>query len=119
MPRDARLYLWDIEEAIADIVTCTKDLSLSEYAADRFTKKVVERSFEIIGEALIRLARHFPIEIEEITNYRLLIGFRNVIAHQYDGINDAIVWRVIEESLSLLKEQVVAMRLTLDTQDPL
>jgi uncharacterized protein with HEPN domain len=96
MPRNPQLYLWDVEEAIADILTCTKGLSFAHYSADRFVKKVVERSFEIVGEALARLARHCPAEIEQITNYRELIGFRNVIAHQYDGINDAIVWQVIE-----------------------
>ena len=119
MPRDPRLYLWDVEEAIADIVTHTKGLSFADYSAKRFVKKVVERSFEIIGEALVRLARHFPTEIERIADYRQLIGFRNVIAHQYDGINDAMVWRVVEGSLSILQKQVVAMRQALDAQDPL
>ena len=119
MPRDPRLYLWDIEEAIADIVAYTKGRNFADYSSDRFVRRAVERNFEIIGEALIRLARHFPEEVEQITDYRQIIGLRNVIAHQYDGINNAIVWQVVESSLSSLQEEVVAMRQTLDAQDPL
>jgi uncharacterized protein with HEPN domain len=115
MPRDPRLYLWDIEQAITNIADQTKDRSFIEYSAERFVRQVVERNFEIIGEALVRLARHFPVEIEKIQHYRQFISFRNVIAHQYDGINDAIVWQTATVSLPLLKEQVIAMREALGT----
>jgi len=115
MPRDPRFYLWDLEEAISDITAVIHGRSFVDYSTDRNLRRLVERNFEIIGEGLVRLARHFPVEIEQIEDYRDFIRFRNVIAHQYDGIDDIIVWQAAN-SLSALNQQVAAMRQILDVQ---
>jgi len=62
----------------------------------------VERSFEIIGEALNRSFKIDPELVEEIPNYRQIIAFRNILAHRYDTVEDRIVWGIIEESLPRL-----------------
>lgn len=103
MPRDPRFYLWDVEEAISDITAVIQGRDFAAYSNDRNLRRLVERNFEIIGEALVRLVRHFPVEIEQIEEYRDFIRFRNVIAHQYDGMDDVIVWQAAN-SLSALKE---------------
>jgi uncharacterized protein with HEPN domain len=62
----------------------------------------VERSFEIIGEALNRSFKIDPELVDEIPNYRQIISFRNILAHCYDTVEDRIVWGIIEESLPRL-----------------
>jgi uncharacterized protein with HEPN domain len=65
----------------------------------------VERSFEIIGEALNRSFKIDPELVDGIPNYRQIISFRNILAHCYDTVEDRIVWGIIEESLpSLLSD---------------
>lgn len=35
-----------------------------------------------------------------------IIGFRNILIHNYDGIDDAMVWAIIKEDLQSLKIEV-------------
>jgi uncharacterized protein YutE (UPF0331/DUF86 family) len=64
--------------------------SLSAYSSNAKLHAEVERPFEIIGEALLRLERSDPAVATRISDYRRVIGFRNRLAHGYDDI-DAIL----------------------------
>ena len=93
--------LLDVREAGESILQHTSCKTLSEYSADRFFRRAVEREFEIIGEAL----RRDPPAAARISELRLIIDFRNRIIHGYDTVDDAVVWGVIETHLpSLIKE---------------
>jgi uncharacterized protein with HEPN domain len=85
------------------------------YMNDSKTRLAVERSFEIIGEALNRAYKEDPNTIETIENYRQIISFRNILAHCYDSIEDKIVWGIIEESLPVLLKKVETL---LNPADP-
>jgi uncharacterized protein with HEPN domain len=74
-------------------------MSLEQYSSDEKTRLAVERSFEIIGEALNRSYKLDPELVDAIPNYRQIISFRNILAHCYDTVEDRIVWGIIEESL--------------------
>ncbi|MGB0766511.1 MAG: DUF86 domain-containing protein [Phycisphaeraceae bacterium] len=60
----------------------------------------------MIGEALKRLGRVDPVTLQHIKGHQKIIAFRNIIAHGYDILDDAIVWQVIEDYLPRLLEQV-------------
>ncbi len=77
-------------------------MSLGQYSQDDKTRLAVERSFEIIGEALNRSYKLDPELIDSLPNYRQIISFRNILAHCYDTVEDRIVWGIIEESLPRL-----------------
>ena len=77
-------------------------MTLEQYSADEKTRLAVERSFEIIGEALNRSYKLDPERVDAIPNYRQIISFRNILAHCYDTVEDRIVWGIIEKSLHLL-----------------
>lgn len=70
----------------------TDGMTEAEFVADRRTQRATERSFEIIGEALARLARSFPEVAERIPEYRRVIDFRNVLAHGYDVVDPRLVF---------------------------
>ena len=62
----------------------------------------VERQFQIIGEAIRQLARVDPAMAERIPAFRNIIAFRNFIVHGYALLDDALVWRAVEEELPVL-----------------
>ena len=103
-------------KSLRDIVTAgdlilvhTAGRSLADYEADAFFRAGVERCFEVIGEALNRLQRTDPAVADRISGLRGIIGFRNVLAHGYDIVNHARVWRVIEHDLPTLMAEVRAL----------
>lgn len=89
-----------------EIQSFVRDLEIESYSKDAKTRLAVERSFEIIGEALKRSFKEDPDTIATISNYRQIISFRNILAHCYDSIEDKIVWGIIEEALPPLLERV-------------
>ena len=62
----------------------------------------VERQFQIIDEAIRQLARVDPAMAERIPEFRNIIAFRNIIVHGYALLDDALVWRAVEEELPVL-----------------
>ena len=70
-------------------------MSFEAYLSDEKTRLAVERSFEIIGEALNRSYKLDPEAVDSVTDCRKIISFRNILAHCYDSIEDRIVWGII------------------------
>jgi uncharacterized protein with HEPN domain len=102
MPPDILKLLVDMRSAADGISKFVAGRTLSDFKTDLMLKLAVEREFEIIGEALGRLLRADPAVAEKITEYRRIIGFRNVLIHGYDTVNDDVTWKIIEEKLPVL-----------------
>ena len=100
---------YDILKAVDCIQQFTAGASLEDYAGNVLLRSAVERQFEIIGEALRRIGREDLNVLEGIRDYRKIIGFRNILAHGYDSITDAVVWEIIQVSLPLLLEDVAKL----------
>lgn len=98
-------YLSDILMAIDLIEKFTVDISdFIMYESDLKTQSAVERQLAIIGEALNKLKKIEPnLEIE---NAKQIIGFRNRLIHAYDGIDNSIVWAIINRHLKKLKFEI-------------
>jgi uncharacterized protein with HEPN domain len=110
MPREWLLYLDDIQNAIHKIKTYTEPLDFSGFAADEKTQDAVVRNLEVIGEA----ARLIPQEVRTSSHHiewRKIIGLRNLLAHEYFGINLAIVWDVVTTKLDDLNDACEYLRL--------
>jgi uncharacterized protein with HEPN domain len=103
MRLEARKYLFDMQQAVELIVQFTDGRSLDEYSADAMLRSAVERQFEILGEALGKLAKLDPAIAERISDHRRIIAFRNVLIHDYDTVLDEVVWGVIETQLPSLR----------------
>jgi len=101
--------LADIRDAAAFVRQATQGKSLDDYRRDRLLRHAVERNFEIIGEAVGRLARQDPTTAARIGDYAQIISFRNVLIHGYDLIDDAQVWQVITMNLPTLEAEVTAL----------
>ncbi len=107
-PRSPKL-LEDIRDAAAFIRQVTQGLTLDDYRGNRLLRHAVERNFEIIGEAIKRLATADPRTAARIGDYRQIIAFRNVLIHGYDLVDFDLVWQAVETQVVTLLRDVEAL----------
>lgn len=87
IPKDDRVYLWDMLTAARAVVDFTRGRTLVEYESDLLLRSAVERQIEIIGEAARRISQGFQEAHSEI-QWRPIQAQRHVLAHDYgDGWN--------------------------------
>lgn len=101
-PRDWRIRIHDIRESLELILAYSEGQSLESLQADRMRYDAILRNLEIMGEA----ARHVPDEVVDRypeVPWQQMRGLRNVLAHEYHGVDAAVVWRLIEKRLPELK----------------
>ncbi len=101
--------LEDIRDATAFVLEAVQGKALDDYRQDRLLRQAIERNFEIIGEAMNRLAQHDPDTAARISKQRQIIGFRNVLIHGYDLIDHRVVWSTISEEVPVLLSEVEAL----------
>lgn len=71
------------------------------------------RNFEVIGEAVKQLSPDLRDQYAEV-EWRRVAGFRDVLIHNYMGVDLDEVWNVIEKDLPRLKRTVKAMQDDMD-----
>ena len=87
----------------------TQGCTLAQYSANRLLRQAVERNFEVIGEAVKRLAQVDPICAEGIAQYPQIIAFRNILIHGYDLVDHALVWSTVQTQLPALLRDVQSL----------
>ena len=109
MRLEARKYLHDIARASDLVAEFVAGAGIDDYADNAMLRAAVEREFEIIGEALARLARLDEDLVSGISEYRRIIAFRNILIHGYAEIDDRLVWDIVESKLPILRREVAAL----------
>lgn len=109
MGLESNKFLYDIQQA-ADLITqFIKSKSFSDYSSDPLLQSGVERQLIVVGEALHRLIKIAPSLTTDFTNYKKIIGFRNIIVHGYDIVDNETVWGIVQSSLPQLRDEVKAI----------
>ncbi len=103
MPRDHRLYLDNILESISRIFSYIERMDFDGFAADQKTVDAVVRNLEIIGEAARNLSDEIKQSLTEV-EWKKIVGMRNILAHEYFGINNQIIWDIVQTKLPPLKK---------------
>lgn len=101
MPRDPRVYVEDVLEAIRRIESYTAGMDFVAFAKNAMAIDAVVRNLEVIGEAAGRIPEDVRAAAPGI-QWRKIIALRNVLAHEYFGIHTKIVWDVIIDKLEPL-----------------
>lgn len=105
MKREIKKYLFDIKtsiDSINDYLGETKDFF--EYQKNKLLRRGIEREIEIIGEATSKILKiDSNIYIE---NARKIVDTRNWVIHGYDKVDDVVIWGIVINHLSKLKDEV-------------
>ena len=113
MHRDYRLYLDDILEAIDRIREYVQGMDAEAFSSDRKTQDAVIRNLEVIGEASRNLSEELKARSNEI-EWSKIIGFRNILAHEYFGVSVPIVWDIVQNKLDPLRDACTKLLKQLD-----
>jgi uncharacterized protein with HEPN domain len=114
MQADLRMYLRDISDALAELEEYTAGKTEADYLTERQLRRSVERVFEIIGEAMSKMIHRIPESRTRIEHARRIANFRNILAHEYRNVNDALVWHIVTPSAPVLKTQIDSWAADLD-----
>ena len=107
MPHRLAKLLLDIRISCEEIIEFCKSKDLDNLRSERMLQLALEREFEIIGEALVRIERIDADKLSlSIPDYRKIIGFRNLVAHGYDLIDDVILWDLATNHVPDLLEKI-------------
>lgn len=98
-------FIEDIAGAIDKIEKYTKDMDYERFSENEMIIDAVVRNFEVIGEAM----NNIPNEIKEKypdVEWSDAVGFRNVLIHNYFGLDTEAVWDTINENIPELKKHI-------------
>ncbi|MEA3224434.1 MAG: DUF86 domain-containing protein [Planctomycetota bacterium] len=106
MKDETRKNLIDVLQAAEEVQDFVAGMDLEAYQNNPVTKRAVERDFEIIGEALNRIKNTDSDSLERISEHHRIIGFRNILIHGYDIVDEAIVWQAVTNHLPIIVREV-------------
>ena len=103
MPRDYKVYAEDTLESISRIQEYTQGLSLDALKKDTKTLDAVVRNLEVIGEAARSIPEHVRLDNPAV-DWKNVAGLRNILVHEYFGIDVDIIWGIVQNKLESLKK---------------
>jgi uncharacterized protein with HEPN domain len=108
MSRDFDVRLDDIRDAINRIRSYTSGLSADQFTADSKTQDAVIRCLEVVGEAVKALPPEIRARRPEVP-WNRIAGLRDILAHEYFGVNLTIIWDIVTSKLDELNYAVMAL----------
>lgn len=106
--RDPFLYVQDVLDSIERIEEYSSGLKWEEFRKNNLVIDAIVRNFEIIGEAV----KHIPKTIRDRypdIEWREAAGFRDVLIHEYFGIDTEALWDTIKTNIPSFKKKIMAI----------
>ena len=95
-------------DAIAHVENFTAGKTEDSLTNEPMLRFAVERQLEIIGEASNYILPETKQRIGHI-DWKLIKSFRNIVAHEYFGLDYSIVWHIVTVDLPLLKQALQSL----------
>ncbi len=106
--KDDAVYLRHILESIDRIEQYTK-AGRTEFMASTLVQDGVIRKLQTLGQSALKLSDALKSAHPEV-DWKSIVGLRNVLVHDYLGVNVARIWEIVERDLPDLKAKASALR---------
>lgn len=113
--KDDRIYLRHILDCLIAIREFAAD-GEETFISDRRTHKAVVRELQEIAESTQRLSSEVKQRYGEVP-WRDIAGFRNVLVHDYLGLNLKRIWNIVERDLPELERHIRGALNAIETQE--
>ncbi|MGC8588251.1 MAG: DUF86 domain-containing protein [Hydrogenobaculum sp.] len=103
--KSTRVYLEHMLQECEFLLEQSKDLSFEDFTENPLHIRAFIRSLEIIGEAAKNLSNEFREKYPEIP-WKEIAGMRDMLIHEYFGVDYKIVWNTIRQDIPILQEKI-------------
>ena len=103
--RDPHLFLQDIYQAAQSIINYTENIEYTDFIVDKKTFEAVCYNLIVIGEASKHIPEALKKQLKEVP-FDEILGLRNRLAHDYLGIDNSILWSIINHDIPDLKQHL-------------
>ncbi len=108
MKKDPKILLLDILDSIEKIEDYTKNISQNKFFDNLPIQDAVIRRIGIIGEAVKNLPASFRDKHSDVP-WKKIAGTRDVIIHDYSGVDIDLVWEIANKDILELKKQILEL----------
>jgi uncharacterized protein with HEPN domain len=109
MKKDFKIFLEHILESINLIEEYTADKTRKQFLNSKQLQDAVIRRIEIIGEAVKNIPDDIKGKYKDIP-WRNIMGMRDILIHQYFGVDLELTWEVINNNIPELKNQISSIK---------
>lgn len=114
--RTYRLYLNDIIQAMNKIEKYSQSLDYDSFVNNDMVVDAVLRNIEVIGEAATQIPENIKQKYFHIP-WKRIIGLRNIVIHEYFGVDLDNIWKIVTENIPETKPQILKMFEELDKKE--
>lgn len=100
--------LLHIVDAIDEINSYIENVDIIEFEENSMIHQACIRQLEIIGEACSRLSDELRTEHQNV-EWSKIIAFRNLLIHEYFGVDTEIIWEVINNDLPVFFQHITEL----------
>ncbi len=109
MKKDPEVFLEHILESIELIENYTANKTISDFIKSVQFQDSIIRRIEIIGEAVKNLPDDVKNSYPEVP-WKNIAGMRDVLIHEYFGIDLELTWQVVQKDIPDLKREIIRIR---------
>ena len=107
-PRTDQTYIEHMLDCIARIEDYTQ-LEREKFFGSMMIQDAVIRNLQVLAESSQRLSQQTKSSTPQVP-WRALSGFRNIVVHDYLGLDMETIWKVVESELPPLKDSLNRLR---------
>jgi len=106
MKKEPEIFINHILESIREIENYTRNMSAAEFLKTTLVQDASMRRLEIIGEAVKKIPAETRAAAKKIP-WKQIAGLRDILIHEYFGVDLKLVWKVIQKDIPELKKNMI------------